>query len=85
MGVCLPAGEIERFACARISESAWDKLLPEQDEELKQFYKVWRNMDSRTQIEYLAEVVQEVVFDPDAETVEVTLVDSPAEKISILS
>lgn len=81
VGVCLPAGEIERFVLARINEENWEELSPEQEQELKRFYEIWQNLDERTQTKHLAEVVQEVVFAPDEKTLAVTLVDRPAEKI----
>lgn len=55
------------------------ELSPEQKEELKRFHETWRDLDERTQTKYLAEVVQEVVFDPDAKTIPVTLFDRQAE------
>lgn len=81
VGVCLPVHEIEQFVLARISEDNWNELSPEQEGELKQFHKVWRDLDERTQTKHLAVVVQKVVFDPDTETLAVTLVDRPAESI----
>lgn len=41
----------------------------------------WRELNMRTQTNLLATIIKEVIFDPDAGSIVVTLVDDAAERI----
>jgi hypothetical protein len=79
-GVSAPAFEIEELVCSIIGQSEEVHESPA-DAQVEQFYSLWNRLDERTQTRSLAVIINEVVFDPDAGWIVVTLVDDAAERI----
>lgn len=73
--VSVPAYEIERFVRTMMFGGFDDDLTPEHRQVAEQLSESWNGLDEWGQIQRLGEVVKEVVFDADWETVSVTLVD----------
>lgn len=48
---------------------------------LEAIRSAWRELNMRTQTNLLATIIKEVIFDPDAGAIVVTLVDDAAERI----
>ena len=79
--VCLPAFQIERVVRTIVFGGFGDDLTLEHREVADRLSKTWQNLDEWTQIKRLGEVVDEVVFDADQETVAVTMVDDLATQL----
>ena len=81
-GVCLPAYQAEQFVRSMIGSGDWEGLTSDQREEVGRFSDLWQNLDDWSQEKSLAQVLREVVFDPDAGTVELALVEGAAGKVA---
>lgn len=81
-GVCVSSYQIEQFVRAQISETKWEDISPEQAEELKRFQDRWGALDEWTQTKRLLKIVREVVFDPDEETLTISLLDDAVLQLS---
>jgi hypothetical protein len=79
-GVRGQAFEIEQLVCSIIRQSEEDHVSSA-DAHVERFHSLWNQLDERTQTKLLATIIKEVVFDPDAGSIRVTLVDDAAERI----
>lgn len=82
-GVCLPVHEIEEFVRSQLSNHAWNELAPEQVAKMNVFLERWNALDDWSQIKCLPAIVRTIVFDPDDETLELTLVSDPVHQLAL--
>lgn len=78
--VSLRAFEIEDFICS-IFEQSKEEPESSANTPLEAIRSCWRDLSMRTQTNLLATIIKEVVFDPDAGSIAVTLVDDAAERV----
>ena len=78
--VSLRAFEIEHFICSMFEQSE-EEHESSANTPLEAIRSAWRELNMRTQTNLLATIIKEVIFDPDAGAIVVTLVDDAAERI----
>jgi site-specific DNA recombinase len=78
--VSLRAFEIEDFISS-IFEQSEEEHESSGNTPLEAIRSCWRDLSMRTQTNLLATIIKEVIFDPDAGSIVVTLVDDAAEQI----
>lgn len=80
-GVNVPAYEMERFVRTTVVGGYQNELTPEHQQIADRLRELWQDLDEWDQIKRLGEVVSEVLFDSEKETVAVTLVEDLLELI----
>ena len=78
--VSLRAFEIEHFICSMFEQSE-EEQESSANTPLEAIRSSWRELNMRTQRNLLATIIKDVIFDPDAGSIVVTLVDDAAERI----
>lgn len=78
--VSLRPFEIEYFICSMFEQSEVERESSA-NTPLKAIRSSWHELNMRTQTNLLATIIKEVIFDPDAGSIVVTLVDDAAERI----
>lgn len=78
--VSLRAFEIEDLVCSMIEQSE-EEHESSANPPLESIRSSWRELNMRTQTNLLATIIKEMVFDPDAGSIVVMLVDDATERI----